>query len=139
MAASRQRSTYVLVFDGGSRGNPGRSYGSFRMERRGGPRSRPVRLDFGSGTNNQAEYQALIAGLHALLDHLRADGVVSQQVQLEVRGDSLLVLRQVEGVWKTKEPRLRPLRDEAAELLGRFGRVELRHQPRRRSVAILGH
>ncbi len=139
MPGSEARARYVLIFDGGSRGNPGPSYGSFRLERAGEKRARPQRRTFARGTNNEAEYRALIAGLQALLAALSSEGLAPPQVALEVRGDSQLVIRQLEGAWKTKEPRLRDLRDEAADLLARFGSVRYRHQPRARSVAALGH
>ena len=139
MAGSASPVKYVLIFDGGSRGNPGPSYGSFRLERAGAGRGRPERRSFGRGTNNEAEYRALIAGLQALLTTLAAEGLAPARVALEVRGDSQLVLRQLEGAWKTKEPRLRDLRDQAEDLLARFGSVRYRHHPRARSVATLGH
>ncbi len=139
MAANVSPVRYVLIFDGGSRGNPGPSYGSFRLEKAGARHGRPERRSFGRGTNNEAEYRALIAGVRALLSTLQAEGLAPGRVSLEVRGDSQLVLRQLEGAWKTKEPRLRDLREEAEGLLARFGSVRYRHHPRARSVAALGH
>ena len=139
MPGSTSPAKYVLIFDGGSRGNPGPSYGSFSLHRAGGARSRPQRRSFGPGTNNEAEYRALIAGLQSLLAILEAEALPPTRVALEVRGDSQLVLSQLEGVWKTKEPRLRELRQEAENLLDRFASVHYRHQPRARSVAVLGH
>jgi ribonuclease HI len=60
-------------------------------------------------------------------------------VKLEIRGDSQLVLRQLDGAWKAKEPRMRELRDETQSLLEVFSSVKLVHQDRSRSVAIFGH
>lgn len=130
---------YILVFDGGSRGNPGAAYGSFRLHRRGGHPDSPSRLRFGRGTNNEAEYWSLIAGLESLLALLAEAGNAAAEVRLEVRGDSQLVIRQLEGSWKAKEPRMRQLRDRALNLLRRFASVRLMHQDRSRSLAILGH
>jgi ribonuclease HI len=130
---------YILVFDGGSRGNPGAAYGSFRLHRRGGRPDSPTRLRFGRGTNNEAEYWSLIAGLESLLALLTEAGNAAAEVRLEVRGDSQLVIRQLEGSWKAKEPRMRRLRDRALNLLRRFASVRLTHQDRSRSLAVLGH
>src|SRR5207248_1504292 len=52
-----------VVFDGGSRGNPGQGYGSFMVQ---SPNRKPVvkRLEFGDNyTNNQAEYESMIEAL----------------------------------------------------------------------------
>ena len=130
---------YVLVFDGGSRGNPGRSYGSYRIQPKGKKPLRPVRLDFGHGTNNEAEYQALIAGLEALLEIIEAEGHDPADCAVEVCGDSQLVLNQLRGAWKVKNKRMRVLCDQAEELISRFSTRRFRHQKRQRTVEILGH
>ncbi len=133
------KASYTLVFDGGSRGNPGAMYGSFRIRKSAGAEVLRSRLTFGRGTNNEAEYRALIAALEALLAELERTGQDPGQVRLEVRGDSLLVLSQLAGAWKAREPRMLSLRNQARELLSRFGQVRLRHQDRALSVAALGH
>ena len=133
------REVYRLVFDGGSKGNPGPAYGSFRWQP---PRGAPwpvERRDFGEATNNEAEYRTLIAALEYLLGRLAERGTDPSHIHLEIRGDSRLVLSQVEGTWKTKEPRLRSLRDQARDLLRRFGGYRLIHQPREATVAVLRH
>jgi ribonuclease HI len=130
---------YILVFDGGSHGNPGRSYGSFRIQRVKNKPQAPVRLMMGYGTNNEAEYMALIAGLQALLDQLENKGTNLDDVRVEIRGDSQLVLNQIDGAWKAKDPRMRSLRDKARNLLNSFGGFRLVHQQRRKSVEALGH
>ncbi len=133
------RPRYVLVFDGGSRGNPGPAYGSFRIQPVGHPAGVPERLTLGRGTNNEAEYKTLIAGLEALQGWIRADGKAPGDVEVEVRGDSLLVIEQLRGRWKVRNERMRQLNEKAARLLLPFGRVRLVHQPRGASVRILGH
>ena len=48
---------YVLIFDGGSHGNPGPGYGSYALVRASDEKQDLVRLDFGREmTNNEAEY-----------------------------------------------------------------------------------
>jgi ribonuclease HI len=129
----------ILHFDGGSRGNPGPGYGSYVLLRGRREVLRRAR-EFGpSLTNNEAEYEALLAGLADALKWLQREGIDPGHVTLEVRGDSQLVIRQLQGVWKAREPRMAALRDRALALLRRFGRYDLRQVPRRRSVEVLGH
>jgi ribonuclease HI len=130
---------FDLIFDGGSRGNPGAAYGSFRLRAAGQRSGAPQRLDFGHGTNNEAEYLALIAGLESLHRQLRLSGLDPAQVQLRVSGDSRLVINQVKGAWKIRNPRMRELNAQARRLLDPLGQVQLRHHPRRVSVRALGH
>lgn len=75
---------------------------------------------FGAGylgaytSNNVAEYLALIDGLRWLLEEGYA------HLPLTVRGDSQLVVRQLRGEYRVRSERLRPLHEEAVELLARF-------------------
>jgi ribonuclease HI len=137
MSAARDR--YVLIFDGGSIGTPGAAYGSFRLQRSGSPPLPVQRLRFGRGTNNEAEYKALLGGLEELRRVLAGEGHRPADVEIEVRGDSRLVLEQLRGAWRVKNQRLAGLHRQADELLEGFGRVRLVHQDRSRSVRILGH
>jgi ribonuclease HI len=130
----------ILVFDGGSRGNPGWGYGSYAIQRVSDGAQRLERVDLGDGyTNNEAEYDTLIAALQDLIQRLEAAGRDPAEFAVEVRGDSTLVLNQVEGRWKAKEPRMRQRRDQCRRLVGRFGAVKLTAQPREESVRVLGH
>jgi probable phosphoglycerate mutase len=130
---------YVLVFDGGSRGNPGRSYGSYRIKPPGGEYLPPVRLPLGFGTNNEAEYRSLIAGVKAVLEILEEKELDPAQIVIEICGDSNLVLNQLAGTWKAKNARMRELRDEAEALIARFETTRLIHHEREWIVGILGH
>lgn len=130
---------YLLVFDGGSKGNPGPAYGSYHIRPWADPDGTTERLNFGLGTNNEAEYLSMIAGLRSLRAFLRGRGADLAQVELELRGDSQLVLRQLQGDWKAKDERMRALRDEARGLLRGFRKVEFVEQPRQDSVDLLGH
>jgi ribonuclease HI len=133
------RAEAALLFDGGSLGNPGQAYGSFRLQLPGGRLSPPRRLRFGHGTNNEAEYLALIAGLERLHRELRSAGVDPGGLRLTVSGDSRLVVNQVKGAWKVRNTRLKELHAHARRLLAPIGEVELRQHPRRVSVRALGH
>ncbi len=128
-----------IIFDGGSRGNPGPGYGSYVIYWPGRPRQ-VVQLQFGEMvTNNEAEYDTLIAALEAVLARLREHGADPSTARVAIWGDSQLVVKQVNGEWKTREPRLRVRRDRARELLARFGSWRLEHHAREHSVRELGH
>jgi len=131
---------YVLVFDGGSQGNPGPGYGSYHLTRVRDGSTDLVRLDFEQEmTNNEAEYQTLIASLEGLIGRIEGQGKDPADLTVEVRGDSALVLHQVEGTWKAKDDRMRLLRNQARRLLSRFKEWRLVLQDREESVRILGH
>lgn len=127
-----------IIFDGGSRGNPGRAYGSYLMSHEGEKR-RPVRLQLGTKTNNEAEYLTLIKALEDLQHDLDKQSTDPARIRLIIYGDSQLVIRQLQGQWKAKEQRMKALRDKALQLVAPFAEVEFRHQARWRSVDALGH
>jgi ribonuclease HI len=131
---------YTLIFDGGSEGNPGPGYGSYALTRHKEGKQSIVRLDFGyEMTNNEAEYETLIAALQGLIERIEAAGRSPRDVSLEIRGDSKLVLNQVQGTWKAKDDRMRALRNRARNLLSRFDAHRLIHHDREESVRVLGH
>ena len=110
-----------LYFDGGSRGNPGPAgvgwviVTSDGIVAEGGER-------IGRTTNNQAEYEALIRVLRAATEY--------GFDELEIRGDSQLVVKQVTGAWNTNDPDLREKRVTVRELLSGFDSWSIRHVPR---------
>ena len=103
---------WTLHADGASRGNPGRAAIGAVLVSPDGDRHE-ISQAIGTTTNNVAEYRALIAGLELARD-LGAR-------PLEVRMDSELVLRQVEGRYKVKQPHLQPLHASAAALVRELG------------------
>jgi ribonuclease HI len=68
-------------------------------------------------TNNFLEYKALTGCINALLLHL---GHGSTPSSIKIKGDSRLVIEQVNRVWRTKEASLVPLKDKAQELLSQL-------------------
>ncbi len=128
-----------LVFDGGSRGNPGRAYGSYQIKYDGAKARKPIRLHLGQGTNNEAEYLTLIRALEDLRAELEQKNIDPTAIQLKIFGDSQLVIQQLNGQWKAKNARMRALRDKALQLVKPFGSFEIQHHARWRSVAALGH
>ena len=135
MPTSPSLEPVALVFDGGSLGNPGRGYGSYRLKRGEGAWGPVTRLEHGPRlTNNEAEYLTLVGALAALVAEQDPAGV-----ELTVYGDSQLVIRQLEGAWKVRAANLAAHHAAARAALARFGRVRLVWQPRAKSVALLGH
>jgi ribonuclease HI len=131
---------YVIVFDGGSQGNPGPGYGSYVLKREHDKKRSLVRLDFGRQmTNNEAEYESLIAWLQGLVERIQAVERSPGDFTVEVRGDSALVIHQVEGTWKTKDDRMQLLRNQVRELLACFKGHRLVLQSWEESVRLLGH
>lgn len=128
-----------IVFDGGSRGNPGQGYGSYALDWPGQPRQ-IIRLSFGDNvTSNEAEYDTLIAALEAVEQQMLGQQIEPESSTLSIWGDSQLVCKQVRGVWRCKEARLKKRLERARALLGKFGGATLDHHPREKSVEILGH
>lgn len=134
-----EQADYVIVFDGGSRGNPGFGYGSYLLKTRGG-RQELRRLEFGDNqTNNEAEYRALICALQDLIERIETAGRHPREFSIRVQGDSALVINQIKGRWKLRHPRMRELCQQACHLLHRFGGWQIVQQPREDSVEVLGH
>jgi ribonuclease H / adenosylcobalamin/alpha-ribazole phosphatase len=118
----------VVEADGGSRGNPGPAgYGAVVREAATGEILLERYAALGTTTNNVAEYTGLIAGLRAAAELNAA--------QVDVRMDSKLVVEQMSGRWQIKNPGLRPLAAEAAQLAGRFAGVTFEWIPRERNKA----
>jgi ribonuclease HI len=108
--------------DGAARGNPGPAgAGAVVLDAKGRVLARVGRF-LGKQTNNVAEYEGLLLGL------ARAKELGAQEV--EVRADSLLLIRQLEGAYQVKNAALKVLHAKAKALLRSFDRVDLRHIPR---------
>jgi len=111
-----------LRTDGAARGNPGPAGLGVLIEDENGMRLRALHRWLGTMTNNQAEYHALIEGLKAARDW--------KPDRLEIVLDSKLVVEQVKGTYKIKEPELQRLHAEAKRLLGDFADYEIKHSGR---------
>jgi ribonuclease HI len=134
-------SDYTIIFDGGSHGNPGAGYGSYRLTRNADRKRKTRRLDFGAHvTNNVAEYRALIAALEDLATMVGAAGKRPADFSVEVWGDSLLVVEQMNGRWKVRHENMKPLHEQALSLFRQFGEgSSINWHPRGNSVRALGH
>lgn len=120
---------FVLYTDGASRGNPGQaSIGAalYRIENSRLVLVAEVSEVIGHATNNVAEYKAVIEGLKAAESH--------GPDQLVLRADSQLLIRQLEGRYRVKNPALQELYLAAKKLLRSIPEYRLEHIPREDNV-----
>jgi ribonuclease HI len=111
----------VVKFDGGTRpDNPGPSVIGYIVETDDWTKERSKHI--GKSTNNRTEYRALIQGLE----------LVSEKgcTEVEARGDSEVIVKQVRGEYGVNQPELRPLHNRVQELADEFERFEIQHIPR---------
>ncbi len=117
----------VIYTDGAARGNPGPAGAGVAIEdRRGDSLGRAWRY-LGEATNNVAEYEALCLGLE------RALALGARRVEL--RADSELIVRQMRGEYRVRNPRLAELFARARALAARLDAVRYVHVPREKNRA----
>jgi ribonuclease HI len=112
----------IINTDGLSKGNPGPAAIGATIKDERGKMLATISQRIGITTNNVAEYKALIAALQK--------AIKLKGTQVEIRADSELMIRQLNGRYKIKSVVLRPLYLEAAQLLGQFESVTLKSIPR---------
>ncbi len=118
---------WKLYADGGSRGNPGPAgAGAYLEDEDGKPIARIYKY-LGETTNNVAEYSALIFGIK--------EAIRRKAKKLLIRMDSQLVVRQIEGKYKVKEPTLIKLHEKAKTLLEELPGYSIEHIPREKNEA----
>ena len=108
-----------LSTDGGARGNPGPAAYGYVLETEDGTVLAAEGETIGVATNNVAEYSALIAGLEKALEL----GVG----EVEVVSDSELMVKQMRGEYRVKNPALQELFLEASSAARRLHRVTYTH------------
>lgn len=116
----------VAYCDGGSRGNPGPSAFGVSIEDADGHEIEAIGETIGISTNNVAEYRAVIAALQRCAE-LGA-------TEVEIRTDSQLLVRQLEGRYKVKAPHLQPLHAEARAAARALEAVSFTHVYREQNV-----
>ncbi|WIV66051.1 ribonuclease HI [Natrialbaceae archaeon AArc-T1-2] len=110
-----------VYFDGAARGNPGpAAVGWVIVTSDGIVAEGNDRI--GRATNNQAEYEALLAALEAAREY--------GYDELHVRGDSELIVKQLRGEYDVNDPDLREKRVRALEHLSSFEEWTIEHVPR---------
>lgn len=113
----------LLNTDGGSRGNPGpAAFGYVIQDITSGA---GIILEkcgkyLGITTNNQAEYQGLLAGVKWVVEN-------EPGAELIIKMDSLLIVNQVKGLYKVKSPELFPIFQEVRGLLTKLPKWSIEH------------
>src|ERR1700742_4035097 len=108
--------------DGGARGNPGPAAIGVVVRNDDGAVVEAIGETIGRQTNNGAEDQALLRGLELASAH--------GATEVELIGDSELVVRQIEGRYKVKNEAMKGLHAEAKALLAKFDNWSIRHVKR---------
>jgi ribonuclease HI len=111
-----------LYSDGGSRPNPGAGAIAVVVCDADGRPLYEFSEAIGHATNNQAEYRAHITGLEICRRY--------RPTTVTARADSELLIRQLSGRYKVKDPQLRQLLQVAKEKAGELGEVHYQHVPR---------
>ena len=117
----------VIIFtDGASRGNPGPAAIAAIIQDEAGKPIASLAQRIGTTTNNEAEYRAIIAALQK---------AVSLGVkEVELKSDSELVVKQLNGSYRVKAPALKPLYQQVKKLQGFVERLTITHIPRRQNT-----
>jgi probable phosphoglycerate mutase len=109
----------TAYIDGGSRGNPGPAGYGVQIVDEAGAVVAELHGALDNTTNNVAEYNGLLAALAWAVDH--------GQRALHIRSDSELLVKQLRGEYRVKNPGLQPLYQDARALIARIGRVSFEH------------
>jgi ribonuclease HI len=112
--------------DGGARGNPGPAAVAAVVSDARGEVVDSIAEVIGRATNNVAEYRALILGIE------RATALGA--TELEIVGDSELVVKQVRGEYRVKNPDMKPLHAAATAALDRLDGWSIRHVRREQNA-----
>lgn len=113
------KSHFIIHTDGGSRGNPGPSAAAYVVLDDGGAIIKQGGRYLGVTTNNQAEYQAVLLGLE------QAKQLCIASVEFKI--DSLLVVNQLNGVYKIKNQDLLLIYEQIIRLAKSFALVSYTH------------
>jgi ribonuclease HI len=113
---------FCIHADGGSRGNPGEAGAGAVISDSQGRTLKELKIYLGIASNNEAEYRAAILALERALEL----GVKKVTLFL----DSELVVRQLRGEYRVREPRLKSLHQKARETLNRFSQYSILSIPR---------
>lgn len=123
------RKVYTVVCDGGKRN--GLAYGSYKIFSPEGKAIAHHFMLFGFGTSNTAEYLAFINAVKYCNSH----GIE----HVIIKGDSALILNQIQGKWRTNKPSLKKLRGEARLELGKIKSYKIKKIHNKEVKQILGH
>ena len=116
----------IVNVDGGARGNPGPAAVAAVLSSASGEVLQSDKKVIGRATNNVAEYRALLLGIELAL--------TAGAREVELIGDSELVVRQVKGEYRVKDAGLRELHEEVRAALEAFDRWSIRHVRREQNA-----
>ena len=136
--------TAEIYFDGGCLGNPGQKYGSFQIKLDGKEIMKRSRVDFGFGTNNEAEFNALKLALDEALGWFQEKSIELKSLSLIIETDSTIVRNRlvVKNVIFKKYPssqRMFALASECLEIMNQFGKFQVIWKGRANNVERFGH
>ena len=118
--ASNPPASYLVAHtDGGARGNPGPAGYGVVIEDQTGKKVAALSEYLGHQTNNFAEYQGLIAALEYTLKN--------GHNALKVISDSELLVRQIKGIYRVRNPTLQDLHARAKQLIGKLDWFSIGH------------
>jgi ribonuclease HI len=115
----------IIYTDGGSRGNPGQAALGVVIETSDKGHVKEYSEYLGIGTNNEAEYQAVIFGLKKAKQ--LAGKEKCKDVEIEVRADSELIVKQLNGEYRIKEERMQKFFMEVWNMKFDFKKVSFVH------------
>lgn len=119
---SKKIKKLIIYTDGGSRGNPGPSGIGVVID------DKRYSEYIGEGTNNEAEYRAVIFALKKAKQLFGKKAVKTAEV--EIRSDSELLVRQLNGEYKILGPKIQPLFLQLWNLRIDFGKITFKLIPR---------
>ena len=108
--------------DGASRGNPGQAAIGVVIKDELGKIITRISRRIGKTTNNQAEYKAIIVALEKAIEF----GITS----VEIKSDSELVVKQINGEYRVKKAVLKPLYQQVKQSQGLLEGFAITHIPR---------
>ncbi|MBI5029642.1 MAG: ribonuclease HI family protein [Chloroflexi bacterium] len=111
----------ILYTDGAARGNPGPAAIGIVLTDATGKQIEAIGEAIGNTTNNEAEYRALLRGLEVAVKH--GD-------EIEIRTDSELMARQLNGSYRVKAEHLKPLHEQARRVMAKFKSAKIAIIPR---------
>ncbi len=115
-----------IYTDGASRGNPGEAGAGIIILNEEGKVIKKTHRYLGNTTNNVAEYMALIIALKEALE-LKAEVI-------HLFSDSELIVRQIKGIYKVKDSKMRVLFSETKKLLSKFIQYDIMAIDRRKNT-----
>ena len=116
----------IIHADGAARGNPGPAAIGATIKDEQGKLSAHISQRIGKTTNNQAEYRAIIAALEK--------AVSLGATHVELKSDSELVVKQLNGKYRVKKAELKPLYQQVKHLQNSLENCTINHIPREQNA-----